>query len=478
MAIEEARDKMAKAVDHVRSEFANVRTGRAAPALVENIVGRLLRHQMPLRQLAGFSVPDAMLLVISPYDKSSLGAIEKAIQTSDLGINPSNDGTVMRLSFPPLTEERRKELVKVVRHKAEEGTGGHAQPAAGQPGTSSRPWRRTGPSPRTSSSGSRRRSRRSPTSRWLRSSSSCPTRRRSCSRSERSHMDDQHNGEDEPTAPASGRVRIVGAEPAGSILEPTGDEPETAGDAAAATAEETTPLEVGGSELPHWTEAPTGEVPSVLSRGPAEEVDDADPWSSMPGPTWREEDTDWEAHEETFEPAMLAHDDDRSADIGTNHDDVDVRTLRADRERAASMPQTNGGIALAGTRRELGRIRRQLRCTATESKQNEHDPGGQVLPVREHVHDRGDLNTSMNAKATRSAPSSPSMTGASVVRTAVAFVALEIVERHQAVRAQRVEHGENERSGVTCRKSRRPRPRRSPRMKRRTPRSRANRCAL
>src|SRR6202034_4624873 len=74
-----------------------------------------------LRQLAGFSVPDAMLLVISPYDKTSLQAIEKAIQASDLGINPSNDGNVIRLAFPPLTEERRKDLVKVVRHKAEEG---------------------------------------------------------------------------------------------------------------------------------------------------------------------------------------------------------------------------------------------------------------------------------------------------------------------------------------------------------------------
>lgn len=74
-----------------------------------------------LRQLAGFSVPDAMLLVVTPYDKGSLGAIEKAIQGSDLGINPTNDGTVIRLSFPQLTEERRKELVKVVRHKAEEG---------------------------------------------------------------------------------------------------------------------------------------------------------------------------------------------------------------------------------------------------------------------------------------------------------------------------------------------------------------------
>jgi ribosome recycling factor len=121
MVVEDARDKMARAVEHVRGEFANVRTGRATPALVEHLTVDYYGTQTPLRQLAGFSVPDAMLLVITPYDKSSLGAIEKAIQTSDLGINPSNDGTVVRLSFPPLTEERRKELVKVVRHKAEEG---------------------------------------------------------------------------------------------------------------------------------------------------------------------------------------------------------------------------------------------------------------------------------------------------------------------------------------------------------------------
>ena len=89
----------------------------AAEALMVDYFGT----PTPLRQLAGFSVPDAMLLVISPYDKGSLGAIEKAIMGSDLGINPTNDGTVIRLAFPPLTEERRKELVKVVRHKAEEG---------------------------------------------------------------------------------------------------------------------------------------------------------------------------------------------------------------------------------------------------------------------------------------------------------------------------------------------------------------------
>ena len=121
VVLEEVRDKMAKAVDHTRAEFATVRTGRATPALVEPLMVDYYGTQTPLRQLAGFSVPDAMLLVISPYDKGSLGAIEKAISGSDLGINPANDGNVIRLAFPRLTEERRKELVKVVRHKAEEG---------------------------------------------------------------------------------------------------------------------------------------------------------------------------------------------------------------------------------------------------------------------------------------------------------------------------------------------------------------------
>jgi len=121
VAVEEARAKMHKAIDHLRTEFATVRTGRATPALVEHLVVEYYGTPTPLRQLAGLSVPDAMLLVITPYDKSALGAIEKAIQGSDLGINPTNDGTVIRLAFPPLTEERRKDLVKVVRHKAEEG---------------------------------------------------------------------------------------------------------------------------------------------------------------------------------------------------------------------------------------------------------------------------------------------------------------------------------------------------------------------
>jgi phosphatidate cytidylyltransferase len=122
-------------------------------------------------------------------------------------------------------------------------------------------------------------------------------------------MDDEHDPEEESTAPAPGRVRIVGAEPAGSLLgsgtEPEGDRDAEADEAAPA---ESPLAEAGGTELPHWTEAPTGEIPSVLSRASADDADESDPWSSMPGPTWREEDSDWEAHEETFEPSMLAED--------------------------------------------------------------------------------------------------------------------------------------------------------------------------
>ena len=120
VALAEAREKMTKAVAHAQEEFAAVRTGRAAPALVERIRVDYYGTEVPLRQIAGFNVPEARLLVVTPYDKGSIKAIEKALQNSDLGINPSNDGQVIRLSFPPLTEERRKDLVKVVRHKAEE----------------------------------------------------------------------------------------------------------------------------------------------------------------------------------------------------------------------------------------------------------------------------------------------------------------------------------------------------------------------
>jgi ribosome recycling factor len=121
VVIADAKDRMEKAVDHARADFSSVRSGRATPGLVEHMRVEVYGAEVELRTIAGMSVPEARLLVISPYDKTSIVAIEKAIQASDLGINPSNDGAVIRLAFPPLTEERRKDLVKVVKHKAEEG---------------------------------------------------------------------------------------------------------------------------------------------------------------------------------------------------------------------------------------------------------------------------------------------------------------------------------------------------------------------
>jgi len=121
LVVQDAQERMEKAVEHAQAEFSAIRTGRATPALVEHLKVDYYGTETELRAMAGFSVPEARLLVISPYDKSSLGAVEKALQNSDLGINPSNDGTVIRLSFPVPTEERRKELVKVVRQKSEDG---------------------------------------------------------------------------------------------------------------------------------------------------------------------------------------------------------------------------------------------------------------------------------------------------------------------------------------------------------------------
>ena len=114
-------EKMRKAVAHARADFATIRTGRAAPALVEKIMVDYYGSEVPMQQLAGFQVPEARQLLITPYDQGAIGAIEKAIQQSDLGLNPSNDGHSIRLSIPQLTTERRKEYVKVVRNMAEEG---------------------------------------------------------------------------------------------------------------------------------------------------------------------------------------------------------------------------------------------------------------------------------------------------------------------------------------------------------------------
>ena len=119
--LDDAGEKMHRAVDHARKEFSSIRTGRAAPALVEKILVEYYGSQVPLQQIAGFQVPEARMLVISPYDKTALGAMEKAIQQSDLGLNPSNDGEIIRLTFPQLTADRRKELVRVVKGMAEDG---------------------------------------------------------------------------------------------------------------------------------------------------------------------------------------------------------------------------------------------------------------------------------------------------------------------------------------------------------------------
>jgi len=116
----ECKDKMAKAISHLQGEFGSIRTGRASPVFVEKLRIDYYGSEVPLQQLAGFSVPEPRLLVISPYDKNAIKAIEKAIQASDLGITPNNDGAVIRLAFPQLTAERRKEMVKIVKHRAEE----------------------------------------------------------------------------------------------------------------------------------------------------------------------------------------------------------------------------------------------------------------------------------------------------------------------------------------------------------------------
>ncbi len=117
----DAGTRMGKSVESTQHELATVRTGRASPALLERIVVDYYGAPTPLHQLATISAPEARLLTVQPYDKSSIKAIEKAINESDVGLNPSNDGSVVRLVVPELTEERRRELVKVVRHLVEEG---------------------------------------------------------------------------------------------------------------------------------------------------------------------------------------------------------------------------------------------------------------------------------------------------------------------------------------------------------------------
>jgi ribosome recycling factor len=119
--LKDAEHKMGRALEVTREEFTTVRTGRASPAILNRVTVDYYGAPTPLNQLASFSVPEPRLLVIQPYDKNSMSAMEKAIMQSDLGLTPSNDGNVIRLAFPQLTEERRKELIKVVHQRSEEG---------------------------------------------------------------------------------------------------------------------------------------------------------------------------------------------------------------------------------------------------------------------------------------------------------------------------------------------------------------------
>jgi ribosome recycling factor len=119
--LDDAREHMDKSVEATRGKFGSVRTGRATPALLDRIMVDYYGSQTPLKQLATISAPEARLLTIQPYDKTSIKAIERSIQESDVGLTPNNDGALIRLQVPELNEERRRELVKVVRSLAEDG---------------------------------------------------------------------------------------------------------------------------------------------------------------------------------------------------------------------------------------------------------------------------------------------------------------------------------------------------------------------
>jgi ribosome recycling factor len=116
----EAEEKMERAVDHAKDEFAAIRTGRATPAMFARILVDYYGSPTPLPTLASFAIPEPRMVIVKPHDPSQLKAMEKAIRDSDLGVNPNNEGTQLRLILPPMTEERRREMIKVARHKAED----------------------------------------------------------------------------------------------------------------------------------------------------------------------------------------------------------------------------------------------------------------------------------------------------------------------------------------------------------------------
>ena len=117
----EAEEKMEKAVAVAKDDFATIRTGRIHPSVFNKIMVEYYGTQTPVNQLASFHMPEPRMVIVQPFDKNSLGAIDKAIRNSDLGVNPTNDGTILRVIFPELSEERRRDYIKVARHKAEDG---------------------------------------------------------------------------------------------------------------------------------------------------------------------------------------------------------------------------------------------------------------------------------------------------------------------------------------------------------------------
>jgi ribosome recycling factor len=116
----EAEEKMERAVEHAKEEFAAIRTGRATPAMFARMLVDYYGAPTPLPQLASFAIPEPRMVIVKPHDPSQLKAMEKAIRDSDLGVNPNNEGTQLRLILPPMTEERRREMIKVARHKGED----------------------------------------------------------------------------------------------------------------------------------------------------------------------------------------------------------------------------------------------------------------------------------------------------------------------------------------------------------------------
>ena len=117
----EAEEKMESAVEHAKEEFAAIRTGRATPAMFSKILVDYYGAPTPVTQMASIGVPEPRMVIVKPYDNTQLGPIERAIRDSDLGVNPNNEGTQLRIHLPQMTEERRREMIKVARHKAEEG---------------------------------------------------------------------------------------------------------------------------------------------------------------------------------------------------------------------------------------------------------------------------------------------------------------------------------------------------------------------